>query len=326
MPSINGNAALDVLIGLIFLFFLLSIVCSSANEAIAVVLGLRAKNLEQGIRSLLDGKENADIFYGHPRIQAFVKPARFLRPRLPSYIPAHAFALTVLDTFAPPAGGADDDLIARAKRAIGAGGPAAPHPTIRTLIADALDEARGDIDKFRTSLEHSFDDVMDRVSGWYKRRVQLILFVLAVGLSVAINADSFAIGQRLWKDDALRAATVAQATTIVKAGTAQCVKQSQGKGPAETAADCVDQVKALGLPIGWSHATSPHSFAQGLGKVGGLLVTAFALTLGAPFWFDLLGKVANLRGTGPKTPGASDRPAAPPGQAPPPDAPEPAQG
>jgi hypothetical protein len=325
MPSINGNAALDVLIGLIFLFFLLSIVCSSMNEAIAAVLGMRAKNLEQGIRSLLDGEENANLFYGHPRIQAFVKPARFLRPRLPSYIPARAFALTVLDTFAPPAGGADDDLIARAKRAIGAGGSAATHPTIRTLIADALDQARGDIDTFRASLEHSFDEVMDRVSGWYKRRVQLILFVLAIGLSVAINADAFAIGQRLWKDDALRAATVAQATTIVKAGTAQCVKQSQGKGPAETAADCVDQVKALSLPLGWSHATSPHSFSQGLGKIGGLLVTAFALTLGAPFWFDLLGKVANLRGAG-KAPGPSGTAPATPAQAAPPDDTQPAQG
>jgi hypothetical protein len=68
-------------------------------------------------------------------------------------------------------------------------------------------------------IERSFDDVMDRASGWYKRRVQLILFVLALGLVCVINADSAALAQRLWKDDALRAAVVSQA------------KQSRADGP-----------------------------------------------------------------------------------------------
>ena len=65
----------------------------------------------------------------------------------------------------------------------------------------------------------------------------------------------------------------------------------------------------FGLPLGWSHDTSPHSFSGGVGKILGLLVTAFALTLGAPFWFDLLGKVSRLRGSGPPTAGAEPRPA-----------------
>jgi hypothetical protein len=287
------------------------------NEGIAVLVGMRARTLEQGIRSLLDGEANANLFYGHWRIQALVKPARFLKARNPSYIPSRVFALTVLDTFAPPGTGKSDDLIARAKKAIAPTGQAAPHQTIRGLIVDALDDARGDVDRFRATLEHSFDDVMDRVSGWYKRRVQLILFVLAIGLVVAINADSFAIGQRLWKDDALRAATVAQATRAVNAGQAVCVQQTKGQGPAATAAACVSKVEQLSLPLGWSHATSPHSFGDGLGKVGGLLVTAFALTLGAPFWFDLLGKVANLRGSGPPAPGASSKPPQPAAASPP---------
>ena len=39
-------------------------------------------------------------------------------------------------------------------------------------------------------------------------------------------------------------------------------------------------------------------------KLAGLLVTAGALSLGAPFWFDLLNKLVNLRAAGkkPKTP------------------------
>jgi hypothetical protein len=37
-------------------------------------------------------------------------------------------------------------------------------------------------------------------------------------------------------------------------------------------------------------------FGRQLG--GGWVLTAFAVSPGAPFWFDLLGKVSNLRGAG----------------------------
>jgi hypothetical protein len=34
-------------------------------------------------------------------------------------------------------------------------------------------------------------------------------------------------------------------------------------------------------------------------RVGGVFFTAAALAMGAPFWFDVLKKAANLRATGP---------------------------
>ena len=307
MPNVSGIAALDVLIGLFFLYFLLSIVCSSINEAIASALNMRAGYLERGIRTLLSREGNVKSFYSHWRVRALIKPPGkiFKGPRKPSYIPSRTFALTLLDTFAPPENAAEnDDLIARAERALGAPEDESesrrPTEIVRGLLRDALAEARGDRDKFRASIERSFDDVMDRASGWYKRRVQLILFVLALGLVCLINADSAALAQRLWKDDALRAAVVSQANKVVQAGSAECAQTGGAETRADAAAKCVDQVNEFGLPLGWSHESSPHNFFwDGLGKVLGLLVTAFALTLGAPFWFDLLGKVSRLRGSGP---------------------------
>src|SRR5690242_14343026 len=62
VPNISGNAALDVLIGLFFLYFLLSLVCSAINEAIAAVFRLRSQYLEKGLRRVLDGQENLDAF------------------------------------------------------------------------------------------------------------------------------------------------------------------------------------------------------------------------------------------------------------------------
>jgi len=74
VPNISGNAALDVLIGLFFLYFLLSIVCSSINEGISAVFRLRSQYLEEGLRRLLDGQANLDAFFDNPRVQALVKP------------------------------------------------------------------------------------------------------------------------------------------------------------------------------------------------------------------------------------------------------------
>ena len=47
---------------------------------------------------------------------------------------------------------------------------------------------------------------MERVSGWYKRRVQLILVGIATVLVLLLNADTLAAGRVLWRDDAVRAA------------------------------------------------------------------------------------------------------------------------
>jgi hypothetical protein len=284
--NISGNAAIDVVVGLAFFYFLLSVVASAVNEGIASALNLRAKELEKGIVKLL-GDAGKNAFYEHRRVQALFKPKRFLEflftDKKPSYIPSRVFATTTLELAAKPAGAAP-----------------AGQTTVDLLLADARQRAGSDAARLQAELEESFDEVMDRVSGWYKRRVQLVLFVISLVLVGLANADSLALGQRLWKNQALRASVVAQASNTAAGGSnASCVKGGENASPQDRAAKCVDEVKQLGIPVGWSTSTSPHGWASALGKVLGLLVTAFALLLGAPFWFDLLGKVSQLRGAGP---------------------------
>ena len=112
-----------------------------------------------------------------------------------------------------------------------------------TLWVDAKKES-----VFRQSVEGWFDDAMDRVSGWYRRRVQVMLWVLAVIVAVTLNADTIRIADHLWKDKTVRAAVVARTQNPPSASSATSVTEI---------ADSVDKLKELQLPIGWSAESRP---------------------------------------------------------------------
>ena len=312
MPDLTASPAIDVALGLIFMFFLLSIICSTVNELIAALFRWRAGLLEQGVRSMLTGERKAgrsdallDELARHPLIYGKVSSVRkgILPSRqFPSYMNAKTFALTFLDTVAPPPRDQEvpsHDVLARARAF--AMKPNTPEEIRRPLLA-FLDQAGDDVARFRTSVETWFDLTMDRVSGWYKRRTQIALVVIALIVTLLANADAVQVGRALWNDDAVRASVVAQAQQAAAKGQAT---PDVGKGVSDTAdtlSQQVSDVRDLQLPLGWStDPKDPRWFDSGwgaAGKVFGLIATTLALTLGAPFWFDLLGRVSRLRTTG----------------------------
>src|SRR5690242_20658422 len=109
---------LDVLIGLVLVYFLLAVFVSTINELVASFASWRAVNLEIGLRNLLDGqlfvsnepqrsgKALLDLFYAHPLI-ASLHTRRFFLPengasaKRPTYIPAHLFRSALEDVLVP---------------------------------------------------------------------------------------------------------------------------------------------------------------------------------------------------------------------------------
>lgn len=336
VPEIGGSQALDVAIGLFFIFFLLSVVCSGISEGIATALAWRSEDLLKGLRGLLadetalpnrpkqasgqatakaatsDAQERQPqqptlgVLLDHPLVRALVDETarREIRRKVPSYLPSQTFALALIDTVAPDASAKaraqNHDLIAE----VGDRVKQVSNQHVREVLQALLSDARGDIDKFRQGVERWFDSVMERVSGWYKRRVQLWLWIIAAVVTIALNADSVQIANQLWKDDTLRAAVVTQAQQAVEQGDSQ-PDVGAGASTAQkngTLTQQIDRVNQLKLPIGWSVQKAdprwPDDLVGWVGKLLGLGITTVALTLGAPFWFDLLGRVARLRGTG----------------------------
>lgn len=329
MPSLTGNTAIDVAIGLAFVYVLLSVMCSAVQEAIAGILDLRAATLAQGLRNLLEDDGAAgtagapapvgqapgpaahsapvqlqpgtpppdgtltNAVLGHGLIRTTYQGSLlpFKRRRGPSYIAPRTFALALLNVVAPTSA---NDPIEHVRTAI-ADSPLVPAGTKSALVSLASGAAR-DREELRTEIEHWFDGAMARVSGWYKRKAQIIICVLSFAVAVGLNVNTVSIAERLVNDDALRAAMVHTATTTRLT-------------PGEPITHLANRIQGLGLPVGWNKAPGDPawvSFSKHPGRaIVGWLLTCVALSLGAPFWFDALGKIAGLRATGPPPPGAS---------------------
>jgi hypothetical protein len=170
----------------------------------------------------------------------------------------------------------------------------------KPLIA-MLDAAGNDAAALKKSIEDWYNSAMDRVSGWYKYRTQWLLFWIGLALAVSLNANTVSIVQQLSKDSALRQSVVAAAGAAKQAetvtGAADQIKAAQTQ---------VDAIDNLGIPLGWTHTAALWDFddkkpdgrlLQKLTLLLGWLLTAFAVSLGAPFWFDLLNKIMVVRST-----------------------------
>lgn len=304
---------LDTAIGLTFIFVALSLVCSFIQELLATVFSWRSEFLERGLRSMLqrtpesdDGPDTAgEGLTDKVLTSAFIREklsaqARKRGRRVPSYLSSRTFGLALLDTIAPPATGGQD-LLARARTGLAQILPDHEHP-VRRQLEVLIDEAGGDRDKFRRAVEGWYDDTMDRVSGWYKRRSQVVLVAIGILVAGFANTDTVEVTTRLWKEDAVRAAIVAQASEAVEAGDEEDLETRL-----EEHGSLVDGVRQLDLPIGWNEANGQPEDLDVVGGddstiawLAGVLLTGLALSFGAPFWFDALSKLARMRISGRK--------------------------
>lgn len=194
---------------------------------------------------------------------------------------------------------------------------------IRDALQAQVAKAGDDITKLRDGIANYFDASMDRVSGIYKRYLKWISLGVGFAIVLALNADSIRVGVALWSDSSLRAQMLATSQSIVSA------KMPNTTIATLDTAKLRDTLNGLEsdvrpLPVGWkaSDLVSPFTcagFFQRLMRFFGLAITALAISLGAPFWFDILSKFMNIRETGtkpePTKPEAANPPATKPASA-----------
>ncbi len=295
----SANAVIDIAIALILMYLVISLMVTVLNELIATWLGLRASNLQAAIKQLLDNPTLRADFYNHGLIDGANKA---IGDSHVSYLSGQTFAMAVVGSLDPtkplPAFGDVKSAVEHM-----------PDCNVRDALLTKLNAANGDLDKFRNGVATWFDAAMDRVSGAYKRRLQATSLIVGFGLVLILNADSIVVGTALWKDSSIRAQMVQNATALI----ATAPNGTSGGDPIEKLKTLDDQIRPL--PLGWERqlrdfqglqplfgATfgSWSGFLSLIAKLFGLGLTTLAVSLGAPFWFDLLSTFVNLRGAGDK--------------------------
>jgi hypothetical protein len=364
-----GSQILEVAIGLAFVYLLFSLLCSALTEALSRGLELRAKTLRAGLVKMLgdgrklrpvegkpgnDAKTTPDNLLAHPLIAGLASKkhgfGKLVWGGKPAYIPAHAFALALLDVVTQGTGSGDESNLPEKLDAPKTTGDLwakiRESGDIDTTTARALHSllvALGDaapIEEAIEAIETWFDHTMERVTGWYTRQARLILFALAFAVSLAYNVDSIMLANEFATNATLRDTVIEaaaelveqQAATMEADAAAAEPDEAEGtagpKGDAETEdaneadaeeaagapAMTVDEIEtaldALDLPIGWSSEEgapneqldladwSRENVGRMANKLAGLLVTTFAVMLGATFWFDTLKSLISLRANG----------------------------
>lgn len=228
----NFGAALDVAIGLIFVYLLVSLFVTALNEYISSFLNKRSEFLLRRVQSLLggDGSEVKSgawspemcAVWNHPLINALkshnlaedhgTKRGMLLK-NAPSYIPGKTFAVALTETLKP----SETTHLSFAQLKTAVAGIENNEP-LKAALLPMLDDAEGKLDVFQQNVATWFDRAMDRTSGTYKRWIHRLTFWAGFAVAVAFNVNSLQLIDNLWRDPVARAGLVAQASQSAQGG------------------------------------------------------------------------------------------------------------
>ena len=281
-----------------------------------------------------DSSRLSNAFYVHPLIEN-LRPNSFWLRKLPSYISNEAFSKVMIDLLTGAGARPGDPYRPLIQKSLDDGKIAwdenvAIEQTTLKYVRSLWADAQGDVQRFKELLDGWYTEMMRMTSGWFKKYTQLILLAVGMVIAIAFNVDTLKIADKLQKDPKARAAIVAQATEFSKAhpnlekeleqqkadidslgrklgAPTDSLKKNADSSYAQSRRlrdSLVSQASTLTrgditqansiLGIGWEHGFWNEKDRKWRSLLGWLL-TALAISLGAPFWFDLLNKLMKLR-------------------------------
>jgi hypothetical protein len=315
----------EVAVGLALVYFLVSTLCSGLIELAAHKFSLRGRFLRLGLMSLLPDRWIYLRVVNHPLLASLYRdvPGRIQHP---SYIPGETFAQALFDVVLHKAAQIRGELPHTSDRPLSARDVLNAARTCRACgftvgesLLPLVEQAGDNLDVARRNVAAWYEAAMDRVSGWYKRRARWWLFWVGAGVAIAFNVDTIEIARTLVHNPTLRTALAEEGARVAASGEpapSQAIATVTGK---------LQTIERQGLPIGFScvatdwtadldarslrtmlgqcwSATKARSGTAWVLKAIGWLITALAISLGGPFWFELLNRLVDMRGAGRKPP------------------------
>jgi len=178
-----------------------------------------------------------------------------------------------------------------------------------------------EIKHLESQIANWFDSIMERLTGKFKRKSLFFTFIFGTIITCLLNIDSISLMNYLYNNPEARQKLAVASYNSTDEGSdmnkkIESIKNKAAKSVDSSTVDSLSQIitkiknekasidttlaslNSL-IPIGWKEAEYKELNKGGIGswstKIGGLIMTILALCLGAPFWFDILNKVANLR-------------------------------
>lgn len=315
-----GSSIIEVGLGLVLVYLVLSLLVSQINNIIKNLLNIRAETYRQALEELLRDKFVQQKVMEHPSVELLTSVNEGSSVR---EITSDVLAEVLIDVLAGDGetlemleGLTNSPLVEKLLDSIA-------DPTLKKTLENVLQTARS-LPGARDKLTQWFETGMSRAGEVYKNRMSLVSFAAGAVLVLVMNVDSIYLAQSLWNDPVLRAATVDVANTAVQEIDPDATTEDLGESVAQ-AQETVDSLLDLRLPMGWTYQTVEMTTAEDgtqeavraevglidplsdtrnlwnlvpgnndawlsllLQKIAGLLLTTIAVMQGAPFWFDLL--------------------------------------
>lgn len=319
---------LDLIAGLIFIYFLLAIVNNSLFELVTATFNLRATYLRTWLETTFPNKVKerslAHAIMDHPLLSGLSKSGKST-----TYINAKSFApalIEIIFTHAHPPG--TPFTMENIRKAIA---DTTVLPTAlkdvflffvdKTNAAKAASAAINELEHFESQVATWFNHIMERVGSRFKRHSLIFAFIFGTILTVPMNIDSISLANYLYSnptareqfaDEAFRSlsdsAMIRSVEQIRKQNAHAAVPDSAKEKANQNIDNFIAQVSQekktingaintlnANLPIGWNANECKIFCKHPVKKIGGWLITVMAICLGAPFWFEVLGKIANIR-------------------------------
>lgn len=303
-----GSSIIEVGVGLILVYMLMSLLVSQINNIIKNLLDVRGEYFVNELGRLVSDPQIRARLLAHPAIQALMDgdmvkniTADKLAEVLVDILAGSGEALEYLEQLHNSA------LVDRLLEPIS-------DPNLRRRLEQVLVTARS-LPDAKLKLIDWFNTTLNRMSELYRRRMQFFSLVVGALLAILLNVDTLAVGRALWNDPVLRQATVAAADATLSETDLTAADPGTVQESFATARRTMSQFLELRLPIGWIvdvvdasdqplvtldplrdsrnlwnfvPGNSPYWWQLWLEKIGGLILTTVAVMQGAPFWFDML--------------------------------------
>ncbi|OWV85567.1 hypothetical protein ATY78_25400 [Rhizobium sp. R635] len=234
--GLSFNGILDIVVSLIFLYLLISLVCTSLCESIATLLKLRSRSLSVSVAKILENQDLIDRFYANGLVKGAISASQWKKAPVAgvptkyghsSYMDSRSFAMALLGSLDPDKPvPAVTDIEQSLKSANLPGG-------IKDVLSAALTAGAKDMTALRDEVASWFDNAMDRLSGEYKRQLKWISFGVGLFIAILLNVDSVDVATRLWKDQALRQQLASAAESYVNDKPVSCPVGDGQKSPAD---------------------------------------------------------------------------------------------